>query len=255
MTVLSGQTIRQRIYDHHSAESLNSWDMGLDIKPFEPVAKQTLGLSYGLSVAGYDIRIGKIQREEWVDGPTAPMDHRGQPINPPNHVLARVMPKQHHLVQPGEFLLMSSLEEVKIPHDLICFVHDKSTLARQGLALQNTVLEPGWRGFITLELSNHGPKAVRVLVGQPIAQLVFHALDVPAENPYSGKYQNQPDRPVDAIFSGDAVAETIGKKDLHTQDEGTRERHETAPAADEHGLRGHRTSHSRPHDERGRKPD
>jgi dCTP deaminase len=161
---------------------LQPWykNFGLAIEPFVPEKRQACGMSYGLSCAGYDIRIGKIDQEK-------------------NRVQSRE-------VKSGEFVLLSSLERVKIPVDLICFVHDKSTLARQGLALQNTVLEPGWEGHITLELSNHGPKSVRILVGQPIAQLIFHVLDVPTGRPYDGKYQNQADEPIHAIME-DGVAD------------------------------------------------
>jgi len=73
---------------------------------------------------------------------------------------------------------------------VVGIVHDKSSLARRGLAAQNTVLEPGWRGFLTLELTNHGTKPIRLEAGQPIAQILFHTVTGVVE-PYSGKYQDQ----------------------------------------------------------------
>lgn len=172
MTVLSAQTILRRV--------AQNTDEPLLIEPFEPQSKQFKGMSYGLSVAGYDIRIGKIDR-------TAP-GKSGR------------YSAESVLVKPNDFILLASLERIKLPRDIIAFVHDKSTLARKGLALQNTVIEPGWEGYITLELSNHGPEHIRILVGQPIAQLVFHYLDQPTDRPYKGKYQNQPDRPVGPIL-------------------------------------------------------
>lgn len=77
-----------------------------------------------------------------------------------------------------------------MPDDVVGIVHDKSTLARRGLALQNTVIEPGWRGFLTLEISNHGTEPVTLTAGTPIAQVLFHRLDHLAANPYNGKYQD-----------------------------------------------------------------
>jgi dCTP deaminase len=150
------------------------------IEPFSE-AKQALGMSYGLSACGYDIRVGKIDRFT----PT-----KDEPV-------------QSYNLRPGEFLLCSSLERFKIPHNVVAKVHDKSTWARKGLALQNTVLEPGWAGFITLELSNHGTKHLRIMVGQPIAQVLFEFLDEPTELPYVGKYQDQPNEPVHAILLAD----------------------------------------------------
>jgi dCTP deaminase len=87
-----------------------------------------------------------------------------------------------------------------MPTDVIGFVHDKSTLARFGIAVQNTVIEPGWTGILTIELTNHSDEFLWLTAGQPIAQIVFHELDAPTERPYSGKYQNQEAGPQAARF-------------------------------------------------------
>lgn len=125
------------------------------------------GMSYGLSAAGYDIRVAQ----------------------------AMVLPK-------GLCVLASSLERFAMPNDVLGVVHDKSTLARMGVAVQNTVIEPGWHGWLTLELTNHADEPVTLIFGQPIAQILFHRLDQPTDTPYSGKYQNQENRPVSAIREG-----------------------------------------------------
>lgn len=170
MSILSAQSIAYRV------------ETGADLKiePFVPVSKQTSGMSYGLTAAGYDIRIGDMG-----DSPLKMGALRRQALTLP----------------PGEFVLVASLERVKIPNDLQVIVHDKSSWARQGLALQNTVLEPGWEGFITLELSNHGKAPLSLFRGHPIAQLVFHQLDQPTNIPYKGKYQNQGAEPMEYIHA------------------------------------------------------
>jgi dCTP deaminase len=61
------------------------------------------------------------------------------------------------------------------------------------------VIEPAWRGWLTLELVYHGWGVLRIPAGAGIAQVLFHQItDVAA---YSGKYQDQPNRPVGAINS------------------------------------------------------
>lgn len=120
----------------------------------DPAAKLTL--SYGLSSCGYDIRLD-----------------------------AGVM------LSPREFRLASSLERFCMPDHVMGVVHDKSSWARRGLAVQNTVIEPGWRGYLTLELTNHGRDMLIIGDGWPIAQVVFHMLVEPTEQPYAGKYQDQ----------------------------------------------------------------
>ncbi len=99
--------------------------------------------------------------------------------------------KNMHWIEPGEFLLAATVERFKMPNDLIGLVHDKSSMARRGIALQNTVIEPGWEGYLTLEITNHGPDGMYLETGMPIAQVIFHLLDEPTDAPYQGKYQNQ----------------------------------------------------------------
>lgn len=196
MTVLSDQTILSRYQDWERADKQGLYTKyALGIKPFVGTQKQACGMSYGLGPCGYDIRIGKIDRRKYYNS----KGDLGGDIP---------SPAQSWKVMPGEFVLLSSMEWMKIPVDICGRVHDKSTLARKGLALQNTILEPGWEGYITLELSNHSSKSVQILVGQPIAQVIFEMLDAPTTRPYEGKYQNQPDHPVDGIFVED---ETSGK--------------------------------------------
>lgn len=146
--VLSAQTIRKR---------------GIIAPFFERQVHLETGSSWGLSVAGYDIRI-----------------------------------KQEAELAAGDFTLASSIEHFDMPTDILGVVADKSSLARRGIAVQNTIIEPGWRGYLTLEITNHSLETVELLAGQPIAQIVFHLLDQPTEIPYNGKYQDQPDRPVEA---------------------------------------------------------
>jgi dCTP deaminase len=126
--------------------------------------RRSHGVSHGLSEAGYDIRI-----------------------------------KQDVTLHPFKrFTLASAIEEFQMPVDLVGIVHDKSTWARRGLSVFNTVIESGWRGFLTLELVYHGWGVLRVPAGAGIAQVLFHRTLNNAS--YDGKYQGQPDRPVAAIM-------------------------------------------------------
>jgi dCTP deaminase len=125
---------------------------------FTPFAERTRehGMTYGVGPAGNDVRVG-----EELELP------------------------------PGGFSLASTVEHFEMPNDVLGTVHDKSTWARMGLAAQTTVIEPGWRGHLTLELTNHGRDTLRIKAGSPIAQIILHLLDEPTEAAYSGKYQDQ----------------------------------------------------------------
>jgi len=99
----------------------------------------------------------------------------------------------------GRFVIASAIEQFQMPSYLVGIVHDKSTWARRGLSVFNTVIEPGWCGFLTLELVYHGRQVLHIPAGTGIAQVVFHRTTERAS--YDGKYQGQPDRPVEAIDS------------------------------------------------------
>lgn len=94
-------------------------------------------------------------------------------------------------LEPDEFRLAATVERFTMPSNVTGMVYDKSSWARRGLSMFNTVIEPGWYGYLTLELKNMGHERLFLPQGVPIAQVVFTFLDEPAAQPYSGKYQNQ----------------------------------------------------------------
>jgi dCTP deaminase len=91
------------------------------------------------------------------------------------------------------------VERFEMPNHLVGVVHDKSTWARQGLSVFNTVIEPTWSGYLTLELVYHGNGELLIPAGAGIAQVLFYSLLHEASYG-DGKYQNQPDEPVGAKF-------------------------------------------------------
>lgn len=141
------------------------------------------GVSYGLGEAGYDIRI----KQEITFRPD-----QGVVVIDSN------LPCGWRK-QLGRFALASAIEQFQMPNYLTGIVHDKSTWARRGLSVFNTVIEPGWHGFLTLELVYHGQEDLIIPAGSGIAQVMFHG--VMASAAYKGKYQFQDDRPVPAIKS------------------------------------------------------
>lgn len=140
------------------------------------------GVSHGLAEVGYDIRL----KQTVLFQPTQ-FDRPVVTVCEPGGV--------PELVE-GRFTIASAIEEFDMPDDLVGIVHDKSTWARRGLSVFNTVIEPGWRGFLTLELVHHGQEELLIEAGTGIAQVVFHELAV--HSSYEGKYQDQEDRPIEA---------------------------------------------------------
>lgn len=106
---------------------------------------------------------------------------------------------QNVCLHPGDFLLVSTNERVALPSHICASVLDKSSWARKGLSVFNTHFDPGFRGYPTIELSHRGPAILEIWAGEPICQFKFELLDYPTLMPYTGKYQDQPARPVEAI--------------------------------------------------------
>lgn len=101
------------------------------------------------------------------------------------------------VLHPGEFALGSTIERVAIPADLVARVDGRSSIGRLAVVVHATAgfIDPGFRGQITLELSNIGPIPVRLYPGMRIAQIVLYRMSSPAERPYGtdrgSHYQDQ----------------------------------------------------------------
>lgn len=181
--ILSAQTIKARVLGEHP------WGP-LMISPFSERTKE-FGLSYGLSSCGYDIRIGGIDR---INADLLTDKEKA------HWTATKTVPVKRWFIEPGEFILLSALEFMSIPNDLCARVLDKSTWARLGICVQNTIIEPGWKGHLTLEVTNHSKVPTLLKIGMPICQIIFEQLDYPTDQPYTGKYQDQEAKPVHAIL-------------------------------------------------------
>jgi dCTP deaminase len=102
------------------------------------------------------------------------------------------------ILHPGEFVLGSTLERIKLPDDLVARLEGKSSLGRLGLLIHSTAgfIDPGWNGHVTLELSNVANLPITIYHGMKIGQLSFMQLTEPAAAPYGttslgSKYQGQ----------------------------------------------------------------
>lgn len=100
------------------------------------------------------------------------------------------------ILHPGEFVLGSTLEYVELPDNIVARLEGKSSLGRLGLLIHSTAgfVDPGFKGTLTLELTNVSSLPITIYENMPIGQLSFMYLDRPAENPYGGqgsKYQGQ----------------------------------------------------------------
>lgn len=114
------------------------------------------------------------------------------------------------LLQPGEFVLGSTLEYFEFPEHLAGRLEGKSSLGRLGLIVHTTAgfFDPGFCGYPTIELVNLRAQPFRLYPGMPVAQMSIFGLEQASESPYCGKYANQGDRPVLSMFHRNFEDET-----------------------------------------------
>ncbi len=158
MTVLSAQSIRRHC--------IGLVDYGFGLHPLiDPFVERGVirGRSYGLSACTYDCRTDR-------------------PL----------------IIPVRQSRLAVTMERFCFPHNICGSVLDKSSWARVFISAFNTHLDPGWEGYLTLELANLGEEFIRFEEGDPICQIKFEWLDEATDLPYQGKYQDQPKEPVPA---------------------------------------------------------
>lgn len=145
-------------------------------------------ISYGLSSYGYDVRIADEYKiftnlnSSIVDpkkfDPKSFVDFKGDVC----------------IIPPNSFALGRTVEYFKIPRMIMTICVGKSTYARCGIITNVTPLEPGWEGYVTLEISNTTPLPARIYSGEGIAQILFFESDEECLASYAdkqGKYQGQ----------------------------------------------------------------
>ncbi len=175
MTVLSDRSIRQELAAGR-----------LVIDPLSDDAIQPASVDLHLDRT---FRVFRITRRPYVDV-REPMDDLTE--------LVVLEDDEPFIVQPGTFVLGTTLEAVTLPDDLVARVDGKSSLGRLGLLVHATAgyVDPGWTGKLTLELSNQSQMPIALYCGMKIAQISFLRMSTAVERPYGSpglgsKYQGQ----------------------------------------------------------------
>ena len=104
-----------------------------------------------------------------------------------------ILSRSGYVLQPGEFLLGSTVEKITIPDDHFGFIETKGNIARAGIQAHNADghIDPGFSGTVTLEIKNNAQHAIKIYAGLPFVQFYIFQLTSKARKPYHGKYQNQ----------------------------------------------------------------
>lgn len=138
-----------------------------------------------LQPASYDVRLNHMLR--------VPKRHSLCPIDLIEPETIRNRTEEYDLekeggfaLYSGRFVLGSTIESVKVPHNIVGRIEGKSSIARLGLQIHCAgYLDPGFHGNVTVELVNFFDSPIILRPGVPIAQLSFEYMSSKAQNPYS----------------------------------------------------------------------
>jgi dCTP deaminase len=179
--------------DHDIAAAVA--DGRVRVEPYDPVDLQPSSIDLHLDRS---FRVFRNNRYAFIDV-RAPQ--------PDLTELLTVTDDEAFVLHPGEFVLGQTLEWVELPDDLVARLEGKSSLGRLGLLIHSTAgyVDPGWKGKLTLELSNVAKLPIALYFGMKIGQISFFAMSSPVDRPYGSaglgsKYQGQSEPTASAYF-------------------------------------------------------
>ncbi len=94
------------------------------------------------------------------------------------------------VIEPAKRYLLTTVEYIKVPPELMAFVELRSTFARLGLLMPPTIIDGGFEGRITIEISGSS-FPIKLRAGTRFLHVVFAKVSSPIQRPYGGRYQGQ----------------------------------------------------------------
>jgi len=158
------------------------------IDPFEEGQVRKGVVSYGVSSYGYDTRVGD-KFKIFTNVNSSVVDPKA--FDPASFVDVQT---DVCIVPPNSFALAHTVEYFRMPRNVLAICLGKSTYARCGIIVNVTPFEPGWEGFVTIEISNTTPLPAKIYANEGIAQVLFFEADEECAVSYAdrhGKYQGQ----------------------------------------------------------------
>ncbi len=92
------------------------------------------------------------------------------------------------ILRPNGFYLFKTVEKINMPSDLVAFMFPRSTLFRCGISLRTAVIDPGYKGELTVGLFNESEREVKLEKHARVAQLVLANVSGGTKL-YEGRYQ------------------------------------------------------------------
>ena len=151
----------------------------------------TKAISYGLSQAGYDIRLSSVEFLAFNTEDNHELDAKNFQASPTMVDLVEQEDGScYFILPPHSHGLGTSLELISMPNNVFALCEGKSTYGRCGLIANILPIEPGWTGYLTMCFVNATDFPIRLYANEGIAQIILFGIDEVAK-PYEGLYQKQ----------------------------------------------------------------
>jgi dCTP deaminase len=95
----------------------------------------------------------------------------------------------HTILKHGGCTLVPSLERVELPPDLAGTLRCRSSFGRQGVLMGAGFIDPGFRGQLTLCLTNMGNNDIRIGKNERLVQMILQEVRN-GNRRYNGYYQD-----------------------------------------------------------------
>jgi dCTP deaminase len=144
--------------------------------------------------ASIDIRLGSsivIPRRTFVGSHDVTDPKQARQVEKRLYDRCRLKYGAEFVLHPNQLILAASLEYIALPLEVFCHVASRSSWGRLGLVVATAaVVQPGFKGCLTLELANLSDSPITLYPGLLVGQLVFYDVKMAEKNvtPYTGRY-------------------------------------------------------------------
>ena len=167
---------------------LSDRDIAKSLKSGRIKITPKIDLKTQMGSCSIDLRLGK-QFRVFNHSKIAFIDTNNPKLTAGMMVEVHLKDKEPFILQPGDFVLATTMETVTLPDDLVGRLEGRSSLGRLGIVVHSTasIFDPGWSGMIVMELGNMGRMPVALYSGMRICSMTFEELSSPAAVPYTKK--------------------------------------------------------------------
>jgi dUTP pyrophosphatase len=93
-----------------------------------------------------------------------------------------------YTISGGEYLLLQTIEQVNLPHELFAYIRPRTTMIRSGIPLETAFISPNYQGKLTVGMKHQGANDVQIQMGFRILCIAFYPIEGKAV-PYRGVWQ------------------------------------------------------------------